>query len=658
MVFLFASVFFAGTFSGFLALPTAVVVSLTASLYLILLLAGRDSPFRHTPVLCHRRHKDNQHRNKDNYKLDLLRLTPLFSSDPEFTRHGPEVPAILWLLQVTTEPQAMAAAAGLTLEVQWNTVEHLNLQWDPEGPYHVFSSALSSLGSSFHGCLLIHPGTIKLRAGTDQLQNALLYGKTYLVLLCVVLLGKPNDTRAKLLKSLIGANSKFERNWEQSTELEEWQSLYMALTGSPTFFRGIHSSAVDWALEALPAIPGCDSRSLPLFLVEFKPEKMTNAAQSYPRFLYALNILLGLHTDARDFFIQDKSTHIGRLTTTMFRCLAKWIGKVPEGDQLSIAINILTTTADFARLLDSNDRKVDMDVAYLKLITNLCGVFPADQWIDAIFSTLLLNTEVTLTKNHVDLALEAQKAMSYLLSTPTVTEANLQMIRDSLRYLLLNPTEHLALPSSTTWEAIQKILDLNNESSILMFLVLCTKTRVKWFKADDLGVQGRITLWQSLGKVVLQNRKLAQRFVTWVEGLYSLEEDPLLHWRPAIHHNFNQLLHAYLFIDADLGSCAAFLGRLWGGRRDGTTNVVHEAVCNLWMNSQVDQDTLNRFITLAHILEDLSNTEMDSTLPVDEGRSTRHLLSYMRTQQADNLSDTATWEKLQTMIDEVMSLIA
>ncbi|KAJ7171245.1 hypothetical protein C8R46DRAFT_1190642 [Mycena filopes] len=661
--FLYVLVVFVARDSIVFIVPTGSVVAVTTAIYFRLWASERhhsDSPFKN-PILRGPGGYADLFRShpKDVHEFKECGLAPVFALHPAFKRHDLTVPAILWLLQTTTEPQAIVAAARLTLQVQWNTLDQLDLHWDHNGPYAVLHAALDTLRISYMECFDFHTGSVQLRP--DQVHNANLCGQAYLVFRHIALLTKAGEKQQQwhiaLLNFITKSDHKQLDGPQPPKEMNSGWSLYRAVAGSPDYFEGIDPSSFDWALNTLPTILRNDSGKIPLFLEEFKPQKIKDAVQLYPRFLYTLNILLGLHLDPRDFFIQDKSPYIGRLTTTLFQSLAIWLKNGLGRNAHSIAVHALTTTAQFAALLPVENRQVPMDVGYLGLLTRLCAVFPPgdqDQWIDAIVSILLLNTDSVTpgSTDQEDLARYAQNVM--LSHFPSLEEHTNEIQKGCLYHLLLNPNTHIACPSSTIWPVIQRVLELNNEDSVLMFLILQSKTKANWFEPDGFNVQPG--LWRALGDVAQQNRKLSKKYVTWVQRLS--DEPSMTHLRPAIQDNLNHLLYAYLFSESDLDNCAAVLhwscqGQQW----DITGTQVAQVACRLWMDLAVSQGAIQRFVTVTHIVEGLSTPGEDSSLVVDLGTSSRilaQLLVYM-----ENMSANApeAWGKVTQELKARQSIV-
>jgi len=241
---------------------------------------------------------------------------PLLFSEDDFG-HSPAVPAILWLLGTTTDPESIIAAAKLAVVVNWDCS-----RGSPHDSSFDIYPALEALRSGFIKCFSFEAKAAKVY--TSTIQNAIDYGKAYCVIRCLCLYHHSQGNKKQkehlarhLLENKSGCKDKIKLESHSFTvksgspKLIELRSVYNAVRGSMDYFEGIHESMIDWALYVLPSLSSHSdkkdgARVLHKFLEDLQAEKIKNPEKCYPAYLYALNVLLGLEPQANDMLVRDK----------------------------------------------------------------------------------------------------------------------------------------------------------------------------------------------------------------------------------------------------------------------------------------------------------------------------------------------------------------
>ncbi|KAJ7800876.1 hypothetical protein B0H14DRAFT_2615834 [Mycena olivaceomarginata] len=225
----------------------------------------------------------------------------------------------------------------------------------------------------------------------------------------------------------------------------------------------------------------------------------------------------------------------------------------------------------------------------------------------------------------VVLALITKKAMKELLGPEPVDDK----AKDCLCRLLLDPTQSLPSPPSSTWEVIHKILDAGKENSILI---------INWF--ENVEPANRTHMWESLGKVVLQHErtdKLVRKYLELVDKL-SQSNESMIYWKAAFHHNFKQLLAICLFTAYRPDNFKAVFSRIWVNNGD---EAGYKALCMEWDKFRALRRGAGQQLSITElisILEGLPGPDANSNSEesYQESQILKKLLDHMQTSNPDD----------------------
>ncbi|KAJ7875178.1 hypothetical protein B0H14DRAFT_2568948 [Mycena olivaceomarginata] len=238
-----------------------------------------------------------------------------------------------------------------------------------------------------------------------------------------------------------------------------------------------------------------------------------------------------------------------------------------------------------------------------------CESEPEADWLDVILSTFILNSEVTpqsLDTTREDLgpvvlALITKKAMKELLGPEPVDDK----VKECLCRLLLDPTQSLPSPPSSTWEPAN-----------------------------------RTHMWESLGKVVLQHErtdKLGRKYLELVDKL-SQSNESMIYWKAAFHHNFKQWLAICLFTAYRPDNFKAVFSRIWVNNGD---EAGYKALCMEWDKFRALRRGAGQQLSITElisILEGLPGPDANSNSEesYQESQILKKLLDHMQTSNPDD----------------------
>jgi hypothetical protein len=199
------------------------------------------------------------------------------------------VPAILWVLETSTNPETISAAAAMAVDLQWPI--DLDLR-----------AAMDRLHHASESCFTSHLFQLKVRQGL--LQDAINYGQAY----CVLAICSPEEIRRREEETFLESyrDMSLELADSKSTMMTELQVVFSVLKGSTLGFRGSHASSVlNWAIHVLPdrlIYPGVDmGLELANFLENFRPDRLQGLTErTYADYLLCMNVLLGFQPHRRD----------------------------------------------------------------------------------------------------------------------------------------------------------------------------------------------------------------------------------------------------------------------------------------------------------------------------------------------------------------------
>ncbi|KAJ7451776.1 hypothetical protein B0H11DRAFT_1927671 [Mycena galericulata] len=219
-----------------------------------------------------------------------------------FPAPSPTVPAVLWLLETSTNPLFISAAAGVAADLQWP----LGLELD---------AVLARLRAIYIACFdVVDHNMLKVR--DDSVQRAINCGQAYAILQ-IVSAGDPeplhySDSAPMPYYNLLSPS---EAEASQSLQLADLRNVFDLLQGSVSFTRNHTKSSLSWTLSVLPhrfnfnnsILNSSIISRLSYLLEEFPAEKLEGLTlQDYANYLFCMNTFLGYQPSLSDIARRDK----------------------------------------------------------------------------------------------------------------------------------------------------------------------------------------------------------------------------------------------------------------------------------------------------------------------------------------------------------------
>ncbi|KAJ6484140.1 hypothetical protein C8R45DRAFT_1214962 [Mycena sanguinolenta] len=298
---------------------------------------------------------------------------PLF--DSPFPNQSPEVAAVSWVLETSTDPAMVTFAAEMAVQLQWP----LDVDLAPQ---------ISRLRDTVLGCFE-YRGVYKLTddgpvnaVNLDRIRE----GMADRVIRC----GQAYCSLRALVQSLSKEESTICCADYQPFESPEPRNVVRILTGSPELmFDSIPPTGIEWTLRVYMALEPSHlpnrGRQLQHFLDQ--TDKIGTAdASSFTEYLFCIHAFLN-DTNRMDLIRRDKSLFQEQLFEYLFKTLAVRL----ETAEISMetAANILDTTGRLAARSGNNVWSHGFGDYYRQsIIYPFCGSLrQKDGWLGIVFAT-------------------------------------------------------------------------------------------------------------------------------------------------------------------------------------------------------------------------------------------------------------------------------
>jgi hypothetical protein len=209
-------------------------------------------------------------RNSPQEPTKINEATTLF--DTPFPETSPEVPAVSWVLETSTDPHIITAAAEMVVDLQWPSTMNLRPQ-------------MTKLHDNILACFDTFPSTMR-DSTSGRIRNgmslrAIRLGRAYCALRCVH-------------PSLGNSEPSFPPFPEDETVEPELSNLFRILEGKPNVILNADTSgATKWALHVIPSLGhGCSTpklQDLKYFLDQFRPGIQNLDPTNFSNYLFCVN---------------------------------------------------------------------------------------------------------------------------------------------------------------------------------------------------------------------------------------------------------------------------------------------------------------------------------------------------------------------------------
>ncbi|KAJ7659204.1 hypothetical protein DFH06DRAFT_1472617 [Mycena polygramma] len=475
-------------------------------------------------------------RHSEPLALKLRRHT-----DPalRFSDTSVEAPAVLWLLEVSTDPIMVTAAAGMAADLQWP------LDWN-------YTPAMARLTEIFDSCfdVITSPRYIhKLRGGM-----------AHCAIHCGMGLGSLRHVAQASGRKRITKRSDF------AAELQHQDTLTPALTKqlSGVFWTLKHTPrAIDWFNATSPTkwelhvFASLDS-TLPIgnigrFLDQFEAEKTRSLDDvTFGNYLCCVNAFFGT-VDPRILVEVDKSRLKLPLMTQLFKGLQR------RTVDTALSGRLVRTTARLATT--SEDIWYPDMLGLMTEICQFCTTFPAEDeplrnriFVSASTLTTVDNlghfqgrTRKQLQRTEwIFPALKFVQRQWEDVNGGNAMEwdsATTLAIQSLLQFLAYTESGYLPRePPSSAVQIIVRALSQPGDVSLLAFLILCHAPQ--WFLNPIIEpILQDSSVWRQLGRVAVKYPALAIDYIGLGKKIAHASE-----WKLAIHADLPAWLNAYIGI--------------------------------------------------------------------------------------------------------------
>ncbi|KAJ6506014.1 hypothetical protein DFH09DRAFT_1289161 [Mycena vulgaris] len=410
-----------------------------------------------------------------------------------------EVPAVLWILETSTDPVMITAAADIAIDLQWSLDVDL-------------TSSMARLVETFQSCFFMNEyqlGNIR----TGMIHRAIACGAAYCELKLVSVAS--GDHPPSLLNHQMNAR---DVSHDDPAQLLQLSNIIRIAQGWPDLIIDSESLLpIPWALHVIPSIPqfGPEVGELIHFLDQFPANKMPMLDPAgFADYLCCINSFLST-VDPRVVVQINKSPFIDSLIIQLLNVLL-------EAGINNIAITrILQTTSELGKGIPVHNRSLVVWAALMRALLQFCGGLPRTLgWLDAVISaTMLIRFEDFPDVRPAQESLnEAKLDMEWIYLAlehvqhkwennrdgggPEQWDSDTTLTIDALLRALVYSGPP-GKPSLESLRIILRALSAPGDISVTAFRVLCNART--WFLDPELQpTMQDCSVWSHLGRVALK----------------------------------------------------------------------------------------------------------------------------------------------------------
>ncbi|KAJ7245577.1 hypothetical protein C8J57DRAFT_1679658 [Mycena rebaudengoi] len=449
---------------------------------------------------------------------------------------SPAVPAVLWLLETSTNPDVISAAADIAADLQWPLDADLGL-------------ALHRLHTTFWACFIKHKGSTSER-------------HQFLIPL------KAQDT--------------------QSLQLTQLHTVFKALKGDTLCLQTVRTqSDMLWVFHVLPrTFWGSVNFASMKSMLDYALSSQTGITkQSYADCLLLLNIILGFPAHPDTLMLKDKSFAIDFLVEELFKNLRNCLDK--RLIHLTTAKGIITTVNQMTNIvaykLDTRESKSSVRQYVYHLGATIAHL---NGWVDVVVAALafgdLSGHALLEDVSWVYTVLQDVEPSSDSIEEDwdtTTEERVLQLLK------ALNDTRDFPAPSKEVLQVILAALYTEGPCSIQALQHLC---QVKnWFTDNDLEpTMQEHNVWSRMGVVIMKNSSQILDHSVRQYILLGEELSRLTQWAPYIRRNPSHWITIYSWMVPHKQwqlqtEYLSVLEHIWGVKYTGTYQLTKDTEKNL-----------------------------------------------------------------------------
>ncbi|KAJ7805959.1 hypothetical protein B0H13DRAFT_1929859 [Mycena leptocephala] len=417
-------------------------------------------------------------------KEDIKQDSPATIFATPFPDSSQEVPAVLWVLETSTDPHMTDVVAEMAVTMQWPR----NMDITPQ--LHRFYDAFLSCFK--HRILMQGPVILyKIREGIAT--QAIHLGKAYCVLRWI-------------LKEKESSAGQHRFQWSGSDIRDpELKNVVRILEGRPLVIK-------KWALQAIPLIPhwhpnlGTHRKALQLFLRKFDDEILpTLDPSSFADYLFCLGSFLS-PIKTNDMVWMDKSEVQLELLKFLFDSLREQLKK-----QLSVdtTIKIMDLTGQFAKdglnVWNHANKYQDRQI----IVNDFCSSLPQlDNWAGIVLSTVHLAEQYNYKEKKPcggDYSW-VYKALESVKHSPEIYKWDSSKTLLGVEGLFKALLHYDAPPSKDHVNLLLHGLSMTGDISSTAASLLLREIMEEWFKDDELRpILQENSMWASLVQACSKN---------------------------------------------------------------------------------------------------------------------------------------------------------
>ncbi|KAF7366243.1 hypothetical protein MVEN_00501600 [Mycena venus] len=479
------------------------------------------------------------------------------------------VPALLWILETSTDPLMITAAAGMVDELQWP----LGLD---------LTSPMTRLADIFTSCFDYSTTHTMLRQGMAY--RAITCGQAYGLLNVVTRPGGHGSIpQAKGLRGF---------SWDETTqdtqhdpvELKRLSSIIWILSGRPRLTN--EWQTLRWRLHIIPSLRLKSIQEIEHFLDQFPPDKLPILNRStFADYLCCLNSFFA-PLDSRLLVQKDRSVFHNVLMIQLFKAFK-------GGSMESVTmVKIVKRTGQLWKKMI--DRANQWDSEVIEEILRLCSESTRHRnpgWLDVVVSAVTLarvedimlldfgqrRVHDMLRVTWIYPALEhVQRKWKENHANADVWDPDTMLAVDGLLQPLtcISPLPDAVSPDSL--EIILQALSAPGDISFTAFLVLSHAPN--WFLAPDLQrVMKTYSVWHHFGRVALQHQELRYYcdYPEWYLQM-GVRIAHTLAWKPSIYQDLSTWIMACSHV-------------VWDASKTELRDEIIDVVRSIWLPS-FDED--------------------------------------------------------------------
>ncbi|KAJ7113058.1 hypothetical protein C8R44DRAFT_797132 [Mycena epipterygia] len=499
-----------------------------------------------------------------------------WDGDPDYYFDVPspsaEVPAVLWVLETSTDPSMISVAAEMIHGLQWS----LDLD---------LTSPMARLAQTLESCFELGPhGNARIRDGmTNRALNCgRAYGSLRLVARASGIHGhRYTEPSLFFLRDVVGEPTKTER--DDPAQFSRLLNVLRILKDWPELVHDPDAPQyTQWALYVMPLLHRNHGRDvLTFFLDHFEAEESQKLDRmTFLNYLCCLNSFFGT-VNSRVIAEIDKSRFQESLLLHLFKALR---ATTPSGLNPPLMARTVNLTARLATSVEQKHRQNLQTLANLMTeIVRFCSTYPrVHGWLDVLVSAATLarvdNIEdwgyiqdnfhktavqevgwIYLALEHVQISWETNGGNNlgkWDNTTARQVESLLQVLfcvgRDA--------------PQKPTTESLRVILQaLSIPSDISCYALQVLHANQTWFTGSEIEpvTQGS-SVWSHLGRIALEYPQMAHCYIELGKNLAHTPG-----WGPIIYEDLATWI-------------TVFSGNVWG-RNSLPRAAVISVIRNVWV---------------------------------------------------------------------------